>query len=431
VADNVVLNSGSGGVTAAADEISAGIYAQRVKPVIGADGTGVDVLPVSNGMDTTATGVPAAGIVGQFDDVGTGTVTENQFAPVRISSRRALLVEGVASGTAVKVDNSAVTQPVSAASLPLPAGASTSAKQPALGAAGSAASDVISVQGIASMTPLLVTPSLPTGAATEATLAAEGVLVGAVTETAPGTDTASSGLNGRLQRIAQRLTSLIALLPSALGANGGLKIEGVASGTIVPVGDGAGTLTVDAPVGTPVFVRLSDGSSAIATLPVSLATNTPVGTVAHDGADSGAPLKVGWRADTTFQTAVSDGDRVDALADVYGVLNVRGDHPNKWSYHEDSSSTLTGASVQSAPGAGLSVYVTDIILSLGAATALNLVLKESSTVIVGPLYLEAVNGRTIHVRFHTPKKCTANTALTVTTSAALAHGLDILGFIAP
>ncbi len=34
-------------------------------------------------------------------------------------------------------------------------------------------------------------------------------LVGALTETAPGTDTASSGLNGRLQRIAQRLTTLI------------------------------------------------------------------------------------------------------------------------------------------------------------------------------------------------------------------------------
>jgi len=41
--------------------------------------------------------------------------------------------------------------------------------------------------------------------------------LGGVTETAPATDTASSGLNGRLQRIAQRLTSLIALLPGSLG----------------------------------------------------------------------------------------------------------------------------------------------------------------------------------------------------------------------
>jgi len=40
----------------------------------------------------------------------------------------------------------------------------------------------------------------------------------------------------------------------------------------VTVGDGGGSLTVDAPVATPVFVRLSDGASAIATLPVSLAS---------------------------------------------------------------------------------------------------------------------------------------------------------------
>lgn len=43
-----------------------------------------------------------------------------------------------------------------AASLPLPTGASTAAKQPALGAAGSASADVLSVQGIAAMTPLKV-----------------------------------------------------------------------------------------------------------------------------------------------------------------------------------------------------------------------------------------------------------------------------------
>lgn len=42
--------------------------------------------------------------------------------------------------------------------------------------------------------------------------------IGDVAETAPASDTASSGLNGRLQRIAQRLTALIALLPASLGS---------------------------------------------------------------------------------------------------------------------------------------------------------------------------------------------------------------------
>lgn len=96
----------------------------------------------------------------------------------------------------VPVDPSGVTSPVSAASLPL-----------------------------------------PTGAATEATLDTR---TGSLTETPPTTDTASSGLNGRLQRIAQRITSLIGLLPTALGAHGGLVIEGVASGVAVPV---SGSLT--------------------------------------------------------------------------------------------------------------------------------------------------------------------------------------------
>jgi hypothetical protein len=72
------------------------------------------------------------------------------------ASSSALGVQGVTGGLAVKTDGSAVTQPVSAASLPLPSGAATAAKQPALGAAGSPSSDVITVQGAPSMTALKV-----------------------------------------------------------------------------------------------------------------------------------------------------------------------------------------------------------------------------------------------------------------------------------
>ena len=77
---------------------------------------------------------------------------------------------------ALRVDGSGVTQPVSLTSLPalatgsntigsisnisgtisLPTGAATAAKQPALGTAGTASADVITVQGIASMTALKV-----------------------------------------------------------------------------------------------------------------------------------------------------------------------------------------------------------------------------------------------------------------------------------
>lgn len=156
-------------------------------------------------------------------------------------------------------------------------------------------------------------------------------------------------------------------------------------------------------------------------------TNDP----AHDAADTGNPAKIGGRADSTFQTAVADGDRVDALFDVYGHQRVRDDHANRWSYHVNGSSALTDTTVQAAPGAGLSLYVTDIVISLGAGTALNVFFEEGASTVLGPFYLEAVNGRGVVIPFRTPKKITANTALTVTSSAAVAHSIDVQGFIAP
>ena len=78
----------------------------------------------------------------------------------------------VTASNALKVDGSSVTQPVSgtitanqggtwninniSGSVSLPTGAATAAKQPALGAAGAPSSDVLTIQGITSMTPLKV-----------------------------------------------------------------------------------------------------------------------------------------------------------------------------------------------------------------------------------------------------------------------------------
>lgn len=108
-----------------------------------------------------------------YDEVAGTALTENDVAAARIDSKRAVVFTmedattrsqraAVSAAGAVKVDGSAVTQPVSNASLPLPAGASTSAKQPVLGVAGTASTDVLSVQGIASMTALKVDGSAVT-----------------------------------------------------------------------------------------------------------------------------------------------------------------------------------------------------------------------------------------------------------------------------
>ena len=63
----------------------------------------------------------------------------------------------------------------------------------------------------------------------------------------------------------------------AISLNTGVRDTGtqrvtIATNDVVPVTDNSGSLTVDAPVGTPVFMRLSDGTTAISTLPVSLAS---------------------------------------------------------------------------------------------------------------------------------------------------------------
>lgn len=101
MADNVTLpptGTGTADVIVASDKIG-GVDYQRIKLSLGADGVVTDQIGIVAGLDAAGTGVAAAGLVGQLDDTATTVVTEDQFAPLRISSRRALLVEGVTSGT--------------------------------------------------------------------------------------------------------------------------------------------------------------------------------------------------------------------------------------------------------------------------------------------------------------------------------------------
>jgi hypothetical protein len=193
MADNFAFTEGSG-KTGAADDIGGVLY-PRVKVTWGPDATANDAdtasgkaLPVQL-RESDGTDVAIGGKLGALAEAAPATDTASSGLNGRLQRIAQRLTTLISSTIAI-----------SAASLPL-----------------------------------------PSGAATETTLGTRlsesdfDTKTGSLTEAAPATDTASSGLNGRLQRIAQRLTSLIALLPTSLGANGGLKIEGVASGTVVPV----------------------------------------------------------------------------------------------------------------------------------------------------------------------------------------------------
>lgn len=100
------------------------------------------------------------------------------------------------------------TQPVSGtvtANLGTLNGAATAAKQPALGTAGSPSSDVITVQGNGSGTPLPVSSATLATAANQSTA---NTSIGATNESAAGSDTATSGLNGLIKRLLQSITTL-------------------------------------------------------------------------------------------------------------------------------------------------------------------------------------------------------------------------------
>lgn len=134
--------------------------------------------------------------------------------------------------------------------------------------------------------------------ALETTQTANGVLIGAVIETAPASDTASSGLNGRLQRIAQRLTSLIALLPASLGSKADAASLAVTQSTEDKAG--IGSLTETAPASDTASSGLNGRlqriaqrlTSLIALLPASLGIKT-----------AAASLSIAPASDAVFATS--------------------------------------------------------------------------------------------------------------------------------
>lgn len=135
-------------VSAAALPLPTGAATAAKQPALGTAGTAsTDVISVQGVSGMTAVKTDGSAVTQPVS----GTVTVQQPTA---SSLKVDLSGTAANATAIKTDGSAVTQPVSASSLPLPTGAATAAKQPALGTAGSASTDVITVQGIASGTAL-------------------------------------------------------------------------------------------------------------------------------------------------------------------------------------------------------------------------------------------------------------------------------------
>lgn len=423
MADNTVLNTGSGGDTIASDDIG-GVKHQRVKLSIGADGSATDAVPVSAGLDTTGAAVQAVGLVAQFDDTTPSAVTENQFAPVRLSSRRALLVEGVASGTAVTVDGSAVTQPVSAASLPLPSGAATAANQTTI---------IGHVDGIEG---LLTTIDADTG-----------TLAGAVSGTEVQVDVVAA-LPAGTNNIGD-----VDILSIAAGDNniGNVDVVTVPADPFGANADAAATAGSTGSIQAKLRLMTSQldaiqtavqtldnivgGSEAqvdVVTLPnVTLAagtnTNEVVGDAAHDAAVAGNPVLVGAEARTSEGTAVANADACRLTTNSVGKLVVIPDAVAgaTWSYAAASGgiTTTTGVTVKTAAGAGVRNYLKSIQVINGHATVdTDVQIRDGASGTVLHRGFAKAAGGGYAANFEPPLRGTANTLLEVacgTTGAAV------------
>lgn len=152
----------------------------------GGGGGGSATIDLSGGSfsgnaaaSATGAAVPASAdyvgisVAGTLTGLVAGQATMANSIPVTLASNQGAITVGDGAGALnVIVDSSAtitvtdgagaLNTIIDSGTITLPVGASTAAKQPALGTAGTASTDVITVQGITSMTPLLATLSAET-----------------------------------------------------------------------------------------------------------------------------------------------------------------------------------------------------------------------------------------------------------------------------
>ena len=287
MADNVTLQSATPATPPAAtvlatDDVS-GVHFPRSKLDGGGDGASVPILS-GGGVEASALRVTVAsdstGVLSVDDNGGALTVDSAQL-PAALAAGGGMKVEGVAGGVAV---------PVSAASLPLPSGAATAAKQPALGTAGTSSTDVLSVQGIASGTALPVSAAslpLPSGAATSAKQDTAQTALDAIKTSVELIDNAVGGTELQVD--------VVASLPAGTNAIGKL-----AANSGVDIGD------VDVTSVTPGTAAASLGKAEDA---------------AHASGDVGV-MALGVRKDTGAAIAGTDGDYSPLQVDANGNLRV-------------------------------------------------------------------------------------------------------------
>ncbi len=300
----------------------------------------------------------------------------------------------------------------------LPSGASTAAKQPALGTAGTASADVLTVQGITSMTALKVDG---TGGSFPVTDSGGSLTVdGSVTATsatasnlkaqvvgAGSAGTADAGVL-TVQGIASMTKLLVTpdsvALPSNQSVNisqinavtplmgagntgtGSLRVTVATDQAVIPISDNSASLTVDQPTGTNLHTVVDSGTITTVTTLTGTTTLTP-GTgatnlgkaedAAHSSGDAGVfSLAVSNENLTAFGAA--SGDYAPKAVNRYGQQYVTAPPPS----HASSNGTpitATTTSVIAAPSAGNHLRVVRIFFSNGGATSTWIAVRDGAS----------------------------------------------------
>lgn len=312
MADNITLNTGTGGAVLATDDIGS-VHYQIIKVAFGALDTATLVtsgvgLPVNLVADYLTIVDDAAFVPGtsrvlpfaaEFDDVTPDSVDEGDAGAVRMSANRNLYVrirDNAGNERGLNVDASGfigVTD--GAGSLTVDNGGTF-----AVQAAQSGTWNVGTVTTITNV----VHVDDNAGSLTvdnAGTFAVQATIAAGAAAIAKAEDVASADADVGVPAMAVRKVTPA----NTSGTDGDYEMLQMS----------AGRLWVD-----PSGVTLTVASHAVTNAGTFAVQAVAAGDVAHDGADSGNPVKVGAVARQTNPTAVADGDRVNLYADDLGKL---------------------------------------------------------------------------------------------------------------
>lgn len=403
MADNLDITAGTG-TTVATDQVGS-VHYQKVKLVDGTADSST-VITAGGGVEAGALRVTVAS-----DSTGVLSVDDNGGA---------LTVDGTVTANLSATDN-AVLDAIAASD------ASIDGKITACNTGA-----VVLAAGTAAIGKLAANTGVDIGDVDVLSIAAGTNLIGKI-----GIDQVTANANEVVVKsgTVTAVTALTNALPAGDNNIGNVDIVTVpAPLSVVGGGTEAAAMRVTIASDSTGVLSVDDNGGAL-TVDGAVTASNCAGDIASDSADSGNPVKVGGKAvnmdGTVPGTAVAEADRANFITDLYGRQLVDTTHPNFWSAIHAFTEATTAHEIVAAPGAGLSLYLTDVILSNGAVAGNMKIIEDTAAAAdkIGVLYF-AINGGAV-INFKTPIKFTANKNLGLTSVTCTTHTITVSGYTAP